>query len=296
MNTAAAYESYETEEESKDSAGTQTDTLGAYFSGIRRYPLLAKEDEKALAAKIAKGDEEARGKLIVSNLRLVVSIAKRYVNRGLPFQDLIEEGNLGLIKAVERFDGKKGFRFSTYATYWIRQAIERSIANQSRVVRIPVNLRSDIVKLVRAENVLRKDLMREPAVDEIADSLGVTAKYVKKLMTVAKKSCSLDTKLNGESNQTFADVLKDEDSPKSGDLIDGDMLSGELGKWLDKLEGTEREVLELRFGFEEEPQTLEKIGARLGVTRERVRQIEKKALFKLREFSEAQNIHHGDVI
>lgn len=296
MNTAAAYDSYYHDEESKDNAGVQTDTLGAYFSGIRRYPLLEREDERALAAKIAKGDKKARSKLIVSNLRLVVSIAKRYVSRGLPFQDLIEEGNLGLIKAVERFDGKKGFRFSTYATYWIRQAIERSIANQSRVVRIPVNLRSDMVKLVRAENVLRKDLMREPAVDEIAKALGVNVKYVKKLMMVAKKSCSLDTKLNGESNQTFADVLKDEDSPKSGDLIDGEMLSGELGKWLDRLEGTERKVLELRFGFEEDPQTLEKIGTRLGVTRERVRQIEKKALSKLRVLSEAQNIHYGDVI
>ena len=294
MNTAEAYGPIENE--AVEGSDVSMDSLGSYFSGIKRYPLIHGDEEKSLSERIAKGDEEARDKLIVSNLRLVVSIAKRYVRSGLPLQDLIEEGNMGLIKAVERSDGTRGFRFSTYATYWIRQSIERAVANQARVVRVPVNVRSDLTRLFKAENSLRAELMREATVEELAEKLDMSGRQVKRLLVVARKSCSLDTKLNGESKQTFADVLEDEDSPKPGDLIDGVMLAGELGKWLERLEGTERKVLKLRFGLESDPLTLEKIGVSLGVTRERVRQIEKKALLKLRVFSEEQNITSADVL
>lgn len=260
------------------------DSTRFYLNGIRKYPLLTQKEEKELARRISKGDKTARKRMIESNLRLVVSIAKRYPNRGLCFQDLIEEGNVGLIKAVERFRPSKGCRFSTYATYWIKQSVERAMANQAETVRLPVHVGIDLSKISKATRELTLAFNRQPTIDELSAKTGLSGRYVKKLSTIRSKSCSLDTALTDGSEQTLLEQLEDASLPTPMEMIDSVRRLAGVEKLLGMLDDNERVMLRLRFGFEQdEPHTLERIGKRFGVTRERARQIEVKALAKLRK-------------
>lgn len=260
-----------------------SDTVKVYFNSIKRFTLLTSKEERVLSRRIAKGDEVARRRMIESNLRLVVNIAKRYINRGFPLQDIIEEGNIGLIKAVERFKASKGCKFSTYATYWIRQAIERAIANQSNIVRLPIHITADLAKVTRAtrEHMLRHNT--EPTVGEISERTGLSGRYVKKLDTISRKSCSLEASIPDGSEQTLLERLPDDAFPAPLEMIEQARRTNSIERWLGLLDETERAIVELRFGISDDgPQTLEAIGRIFGVTRERVRQIEVKALVKLR--------------
>ena len=286
----------EEEETGRDEATTTTDSIKAYFSGIRNYPLLTPDEEKSLSERIAKGDERARKKMIEANLRLVVNIAKRYIYRGLPLQDLIEEGNIGLIKSVERFNGRKGCKFSTYATYWIRQAVERAIINQSKIVRLPIHVTNDLSRLRRVSRELARTLKREPSLWELSQKTGMSGRYVKKLSTITKKGCSLDTPLRDESDQSYLDRLEDDKFPMPMDMLNAAERTELINSWLDKLDKNERRILKLRFGLDGEPQTLDAIGRRFGVTRERIRQIEVKALDKLKKMVESMDINSPDEI
>ncbi len=268
-----------------------TDSIRAYYNNIKKHPLLTSDEEKELARRIAAGDEGARRKMIESNLRLVVSIAKRYIYRGLPLQDLIEEGNIGLIKSVERFDGTKGCKFSTYATYWIRQSVERAVVNQAKIVRVPIHVTSDISRMMRAVRELKGATDMEPSTSDIAEKMGVTGRYVKKLETVSMKSYSLDAAFNEQSDQGLLDKLEDDKFPLPVDVIDAENRAGQIREWLDMLEANESKVIKLRFGIDGDPQTLEKIGKEFGVTRERVRQIESKALGKLKRITAEMDIN-----
>jgi len=225
----------------------------------------------------------ARDRMIESNLRLVVKIAKRYMNRGLPFLDLIEEGNMGLIKAVERFKVSKGCRFSTYATWWIRQSIERALVNQSRTIRLPVHVSDDINKLVKVSRELLQSLKREPHVGEIAAAMGVAETYVRRLMTLLKKTYSIEHPMGENSDYSLMDTLEDTTAVDPSALVEDLDRFGLVAQWLQNLNESEQEILALRFGLDDrEPQTLDTIGRRFGVTRERIRQIEAKSLDKLR--------------
>lgn len=259
------------------------DSVSVYFSNIKRYPLLTAQEEKRISGKAASGDAVARRRMIEGNLRLVVSIARHYVRRGLPLQDLIEEGNIGLIKSVERFKAAKGCKFSTYATYWIRQAVERAVANQANTVRLPIHISTDISKVNRAIRDLTALLQREPSLHELSDKTGLSGRYVKKLDMISRKSCSIDAVRADGSDLTLLDQLPDESFPTPMELIDEARRTDKVSGWLDMLDRNERRVIMLRFGFgDEEPETLEKIGAQFGVTRERIRQIEFRAIAKLR--------------
>ncbi len=263
------------------------DSIRVYFNAIRRLKLVNAEEEKKLAGRIAKGDSQARQRMIEANLRLVVSIAKRYMNRGLPLQDLIEEGNIGLIKAVERFKASKGCKFSTYATYWIKQSVERAIVNQFGIVRLPIHVTADMGKIARASRTLTLNLKREPDVAELSKSTGLSGRYVKKLSAISRKNCSLDAPMSqgDEFDQTLLERLEDEKAASPPASIGAAMEHGALRTLLGMLEGNESEILKLRFGLEDdEPRTLGAIGRTFGVTRERVRQIEVKALDKLRRY------------
>jgi RNA polymerase primary sigma factor len=271
-----------------------TDSIKAYFNSIKRYSLLTSNEEKVLANRIARGDKQARKKMIEANLRLVVSIAKRYIYRGLPLQDLIEEGNIGLIKSVERFKATKGCKFSTYATYWIRQSVERAVINQSKIVRMPIHVTSDLARMMRSIRELNGTLKREPSIRELAEKMGVSGRYVQKLQNISRKSCSLDATFNDRSDQSYLDKLEDDRFPLPIDVVDAQKRAGQIRGWLDMLEANERRVLRLRFGLDGEPQTLEKIGHAFGVTRERVRQIESKALEKLKRFVKKKEIKSPD--
>lgn len=273
------------------------ESIKIYFGSIKQFKLLTHEDEIKLAGKIAKGDTAARDRMINSNLRLVVNIARRYLNRGLSFEDLIEEGNLGLIKAVERFKATKGCRFSTYATFWIKQTIERALANQSSTVRLPIHISTDLYKVSRASKELLATLHREPDLSEIAERTGLSGRYVKKLDTISKKSLSLESLTHDNSDHTLLDRLEDDRVPTPEmSLEDSDRVE-KIKKLLGFLDESERKILKLRFGFDhEEPHTLEDIGNTFGVTRERVRQIECKALGKLREFAKRSNISSMEMI
>ncbi len=259
------------------------DAIKLYLRDIQKTNLLTAEEERALARRIDQGDMAARDRMIESNLRLVVKIAKRYMNRGLPFLDLIEEGNLGLIKAVERFKLSKECRFSTYATWWIRQSIERALVNQSRTIRLPVHVSDDINRLIKVTRNLLHEHNREPQVKEVADSMGVDAAYVRRLMVLLKRTYSFEHPMGENSDYSLMDTIEDTSSVNPSELTEWLNKYRIVIRHFAKLNANEREILSLRFGLDDrEPQTLDTIGRQFGVTRERIRQIEAKSLDKLR--------------
>lgn len=273
-----------------------TDSIKVYFSGIRRFELLKPHEEKSLARRIAKGDMDARRQMIESNLRLVVNIAKRYLGRALVLQDLIEEGNVGLIKAVERFKATKGCKFSTYATYWIKQSIERAISNQTSIVRLPIHVSADLSRMSRATRELNRVLKREPSMEEISERTGLTNKYIKKLNTISTKSYSLEASFPEDSDQSLLDKVEDDKFATPVEAIDQTRRLMRIDSWISRLDDNEQRILKLRFGLgDDEPQTLEAIGRSFGVTRERVRQIEVKALGKLRRVADEACIGPADL-
>ncbi|MDO5015827.1 MAG: RNA polymerase sigma factor RpoD [Eubacteriales bacterium] len=259
------------------------DPVRMYLKEIGRVDLLTAEEERELAARMAAGDEEASQHLIEANLRLVVSIAKRYTGRGLQFLDLIQEGNLGLIKAVDKFDYHKGFKFSTYATWWIRQAITRSIADQARTIRIPVHMVETINKLVRHERQLIQELGHEPDPKQIAERMGITEEKVREIQKISQVPVSLEKPIGEEEDSQLGDFIPDEDAQSPADQASYALLREQLFDVLKELSPREEQVLMLRFGLEDgRTRTLEEVGREFNVTRERIRQIEAKALRKLR--------------
>jgi len=267
------------------------DPVKMYLKEIGQVSLLTPEEEVELAKKIEKGDAEAKKKLIEANLRLVVSIAKRYVGRGMLFLDLIQEGNLGLIRAVEKFDYRKGYKFSTYATWWIRQAITRAIADQARTIRIPVHMVETINKLVRTSRQLTQELGREPSPEEIAERMGMTAEKVREILKTAQEPLSLETPIGEEEDSHLGDFIEDTGVLAPPQAASYSLLKEQLDNVLNTLTDRERRVLKLRFGLEDgKPHTLEEVGQIFGVTRERIRQIEAKALRKLRHPSRSRKL------
>ncbi len=267
------------------------DAIKLYLREIQRTRLLTADEEKELAGRIANGEKAARDKMIESNLRLVVKIAKRYINRGLPFLDLIEEGNMGLIKAVERFKLSKECRFSTYATWWIRQSIERALVNQSRTIRLPVHVSDDINKMLRVTRELVQSMNREPSIKEVSTALNVNPAYVRRLMVLLKKTYSIERPM-GENNDYFLiDTIEDTSNVSPADLLEDLNKYELLAVWFETLSESEKKILTLRFGLDDkEPQTLDTIGRSFGVTRERIRQIEAKSLEKLRKIVESHEL------
>ena len=267
------------------------DPVRMYLKEIGKVSLLTAEEERELAIRMQNGDEEAKNKLCESNLRLVVSIAKRYLNRGLTFLDLIQEGNLGLIKAVDKFDYTKGFKFSTYATWWIRQAITRSIADQARTIRIPVHMVETINKLIRIQRQLLQEYGREPTAEEIAKEMGITVEKVREIKKISQDPVSLETPIGEEEDSHLGDFIPDDDVQAPVDAAAYTMLKEQLMEVLDTLSEREKKVLMLRFGLEDgRPRTLEEVGKEFNVTRERIRQIEAKALRKLRHPSRSKKL------
>lgn len=282
--------------ETPDERALGADSINAYFKSIRRIRLLTAAEEKALAWRIARGDGEARRRMIEANLRLVVNVAKGRLNRGLQMQDLIEEGNLGLIKAVERFRSSKGCRFSTYATYWIRQAMDRAVSNQANTVRLPVHVTTDLAKVARAERDLNMEFGREPSVRELADRTGLSGRYVRKLNGITKKSCSLDAPAADDIDQPLMEKLEDESFPPPMEAVGSADRADKIREWLGCLDENEKVIIKERFGLDgQEPRTLESVGREFGITRERVRQIEAKALGKLKRMAEDTRIEYSDV-
>ena len=262
---------------------TIDDPVKVYLHDIGKVPLLAPEEEATLAQRISKGDIEAKRRLNEANLRLVVSLAKRYVGRNLLFLDLIQEGNLGLIKAVDKFDSSKGYKFSTYATWWIRQAITRAIADQARTIRIPVHMVETINRLAKVEKTLTQEYGRQPQVEEIAAEMGMPLERVREIMKVAQDPVSLESPVGEEEDSHLGDFIADDDVPSPSDVAAQAMLKGELNEVLKTLSDREARVLRLRFGLDDgRTRTLEEVGKEFNVTRERIRQIEAKALRKLR--------------
>lgn len=267
------------------------DPVRMYLREIGRIPLLSFEEELDLAKRMLEGDEEAKQKLAESNLRLVVSIAKKYVGRGMLFLDLIQEGNMGLIKAVEKFDYTKGYKFSTYATWWIRQAITRAIADQARTIRIPVHMVETINKLIRTSRHLLQQLGREPTPDEIAQELDMPVERVMEIQKIAQDPVSLETPIGEEDDSHLGDFIQDEDSPAPHDSAAYTLLKEQLEEVMNTLTPREAKVLKLRFGLEDgKARTLEEVGREFMVTRERIRQIEAKALRKLRHPSRSKKL------
>ncbi len=267
------------------------DPVRMYLKEIGRVDLLKASEEIALAERIEQGDEEARKRLAEANLRLVVSIAKRYVGRGMLFLDLIQEGNMGLIKAVEKFDHRKGFKFSTYATWWIRQAITRAIADQARTIRIPVHMVETINKLIRVQRQLLQDLGREPSPEEIGEEMDLPPEKVREILKIAQEPVSLETPIGEEDDSHLGDFIEDADAQSPSDHAAYELLKEQLEDVLDTLTDREENVLRLRFGLDDgRTRTLEEVGKVFGVTRERIRQIEAKALRKLRHPSRSKRL------
>ena len=267
------------------------DPVRMYLKEIGKVPLLSAEEEIELAQRMEMGDEEAKKKLAEANLRLVVSIAKRYVGRGMLFLDLIQEGNLGLIKAVEKFDCRKGFKFSTYATWWIRQAITRAIADQARTIRIPVHMVETINKLIRVSRQLLQELGREPTPEEIAEEMDMPVERVREILKISQEPVSLETPIGEEEDSHLGDFIQDDNVPVPADAAAFTLLKEQLVEVLGTLTEREQKVLRLRFGLDDgRARTLEEVGKEFSVTRERIRQIEAKALRKLRHPSRSKKL------
>ncbi|KXZ39742.1 RNA polymerase primary sigma factor [Alkalithermobacter thermoalcaliphilus JW-YL-7 = DSM 7308] len=267
------------------------DPVRMYLKEIGKIPLLTAQEEIELAKRMEKGDETAKKRLVEANLRLVVSIAKRYVGRGMLFLDLIQEGNLGLIKAVEKFDYSKGYKFSTYATWWIRQAITRAIADQARTIRIPVHMVETINKLIRVSRQLLQELGREPRPDEIAEQMDLPEDKIREILKIAQEPVSLETPIGEEEDSHLGDFIPDEDAPAPAEAAAYSLLKEQIEEVLKDLNERERKVLKLRFGLEDgRARTLEEVGKEFEVTRERIRQIEAKALRKLRHPSRSKKL------
>ena len=273
-----------------------TSSMGLYLHDIRKTTLLKAHEEIELALRIEKGDEAARSRMIESNLRLVVKIAKRYVNRGLTFMDLIEEGNVGLIKAVERFKAEKGCRFSTYATWWIRQSIDRALTNQVRTIRLPMHVSDDIARMGRVNDHLSCTLRRPPTPEEIAEETGFTLAYLERLHSIRHKILSIDMTLDVDGDFTLQDKLEDPNVSDPAEAIHSDKMRSYVRTKLEVLNARERKIVELRFGLEDdEPMTLERIGRVFGVTRERIRQIQVEALGKMRGSVEDEGVRFQEL-
>ena len=267
------------------------DPVRMYLKEIGKVDLLTADEEVELAKRMEQGDEWAKQQLVEANLRLVVSIAKKYVGRGMLFLDLIQEGNMGLMKAVEKFDYTKGYKFSTYATWWIRQAITRSIADQARTIRVPVHMVETINKLIRVSRQLLQEKGREPKAEEIGEEMDISAEKVREIMKISQEPVSLETPIGEEEDSHLGDFIEDEDSPAPASAASYILLKEQLDGVLDTLTEREKRVLELRFGIEDgRPRTLEEVGKEFGVTRERIRQIEAKALRKLRHPSRSKKL------
>jgi len=274
----------------------QLDATRLYLSEIGFSPLLSAEEEVHYARLAQAGEESGRKRMIESNLRLVVKIARRYLNRGLALLDLIEEGNLGLIRAVEKFDPERGFRFSTYATWWIRQTIERAIMNQTRTIRLPIHVVKEINVYLRAARHLAQTLDHEPSPEEIADMLDKPIEEVKRMMGLNERVTSVDVPLGRDADKSLLDAIPDENNLDPSELLQDEDIRGNIDLWLDKLSDKQREVVERRFGLHGyDVSTLEEVGAEIGVTRERVRQIQIEALKRLREILESQG-YSGDAL
>ena len=281
------------EEDTALSSNTKiNDSVRMYLKEIGRVPLLSADEEVALALRIQEGDTEAKQELAEANLRLVVSIAQRYVGRGMQFLDLIQEGNMGLMKAVEKFDHTKGFKFSTYATWWIRQAITRAIADQARTIRIPVHMVETINKLVRVQRQLLQDLGREPTPEEIGAEMDLPTEKVREILKIAQEPVSLETPIGEEDDSHLGDFIEDDNATSPADHTAYALLKEQLDEVLEQLTDREENVLRLRFGLDKngEIRTLEQVGQVFGVTRERIRQIEAKALRKLRHPSRSKQL------
>ncbi len=270
---------------------TINDPVRMYLKEIGQIKLLTLDEESVLADRISEGDEEAKNILAEANLRLVVSIAKRYVGRGMLFLDLIQEGNIGLMKAVDKFDVSKGYKFSTYATWWIRQAITRAIADQARTIRVPVHMVETINKLARIQRQLTLELNREPSEEELAKKMGTSVDKVREIYKISQDPVSLETPIGEEDDSHLGDFIKDERNLSPEEFATNEMLKDEISQVLETLTEREEKVIRLRFGLEDgKPRTLEEVGQMFGVTRERIRQIEAKALRKLRHPSRSRKL------
>ncbi|MCH1925480.1 RNA polymerase sigma factor RpoS [Shewanella sp. C32] len=275
----------------QDDLQKNLDATQLYLSEIGFSPLLTAEEEVYFSRKALKGCEKSRNRMIESNLRLVVKISRRYNNRGLALLDLIEEGNLGLIRAVEKFDPERGFRFSTYATWWIRQTIERAIMNQTRTIRLPIHVVKELNVYLRTARELAQKLDHEPTAEEIAERLNVASADVSRMLKLNEKITSVDTPIGGDNDKALLDVLTDEDMNTPDSQVQDEDISKSVVKWLNELNSKQREVLARRFGLlGYEPATLEDVGAEIGLTRERVRQIQVEALKRLREMLSSQGL------
>ena len=273
------------------------DVIMFYLRDIRKTRLLTFEEEQNLAKRVGQGDEEARARMIEANLRLVIVIGKRYINRGLPFPDIIEEGNFGLIRAVDKFQYQRGFRFSTYAWWWIKQAIERAIVNQVRIIRLPVHVSEIVNKYTRTVKKLTHQLGREPDTEEIAAKMKISADKVRAVSHVVKDVYSLETPISDQEGDTLKDVLSDDNEPSPLNSYDDGRRQKHINEWLSQLPGTERKVIELRYGLNcKEPRTLVHIGKQFGLTRERIRQIENDALKKLKSLMKSRNVVLNDLL
>ena len=279
------------------SVSKDLDAVKYYLKDIRTFPLLTFAEEQKLGKRIAEGDEDARKAMIESNLRLVVAIGKKYINRGLLFSDIIAEGNLGLIRAVEKFQYQRGLKFSTYAVWWIRQSIERAIVNQARVIRLPVHVAGMVHTYSSTMRHLTQDLGREPTVEEVAKKMGMSVEKVRSLSQVLRETYSLDMLIGDHEEDTLQSVLEDENALSPMSASDDFRRRKHINEWLDQLREIERKVIELRFGLDgEKPRTLDSIGKALRITRERVRQIQEQALRKLKETTTARTVTFEEML